>query len=140
MGAKGVIHYYTSRFGTIALFFIFLSCFLFLAWMKPHGTELWAIVTGLVLIGGLVVAGTRAPEIKAVAETDSHMDMVLFLARSPEHEIHLIFRRPREEAMEASKQDEAYVTFYNPRQALPQIYLESFPLCYGAIGLLLSKS
>ncbi len=120
MGAKGVIHYYTSRFGTIALFFIFLSCFLFLAWMKPHGTELWAIVTGLVLTGGLVVARTRAPEIKAVAETDSHMDMVLFLAESPEHEIHMIFRRPREEAMEAPKKNEVYVTFYNPRQGAPK--------------------
>lgn len=119
MGAKGVINYYTSRFGTIALFFIFLSCFFFLAWMKPHGTELWAIVTGLVLTGGLVVARTRAPEIKAVAQTDSHMDMVLFLSESPENEIHMIFRRPREEAMEAPKQNEAYVTFYSPRQGAP---------------------
>ncbi len=119
MGAKGVIHYYTNRFGTIALFFIFLSCFLFLAWMKPHGTELWAIVTGIVLTGGLVVARTRAPEIKAVAQTDSHMDMVLFLAESTENEIHIIFRRPREEAMEEPKSSEVYVTFYNPRQGAP---------------------
>ncbi|MDA8408091.1 MAG: APC family permease [Deltaproteobacteria bacterium] len=119
MGAKGVIHYYTNRLGTIALFFIFLSCFLFLAWMKPHGTELWAIVTGIVLTGGLVVARTRAPEIKAVAQTDSHMDMVLFLAESTENEIHIIFRRPREEAMEEPKSSEVYVTFYNPRQGAP---------------------
>ncbi|MGC8658045.1 MAG: APC family permease [Desulfomonilaceae bacterium] len=119
MGAKGVIHYYTNRLGTIALFFIFLSCFLFLAWMKPHGTELWAVVTGLVLIGGLVVARTRAPEIKAVAETDSHMDMVLYLAESSDPEVHLIFRRPREESMEAPKTNEAYITFYSPRQGAP---------------------
>lgn len=119
MGAKGVINYYTNRLGTIALFFIFLSCFFFLAWMKPHGTELWAIVTGVVLTGGLVVARTRAPEIKAVAQTDSHMDMVLFLAESTENEIHMIFRRPREEAMEAPKNSEVYVTFYNPRQGAP---------------------
>ncbi|MGO8878955.1 MAG: APC family permease [Desulfomonilaceae bacterium] len=119
MGAKGVINYYTNRLGTIALFFIFLSCFIFLAWMKPHGTELWAIVTGVVLTGGLVVARTRAPEIKAVAQTDSHMDMVLFLAESTENEIHMIFRRPREEAMEAPKNSEVYVTFYNPRQGAP---------------------
>ncbi|MGA8830933.1 MAG: APC family permease [Desulfomonilaceae bacterium] len=119
MGAKGVIHYYTNRLGTIALFFIFLSCFLFLAWMKPHGTELWAIVTGIVLTGGLVIARTRAPEIKAVAQTDSHMDMVLFLAESTENEIHIIFRRPREEAMEEPKNSEVYVTFYNPRQGAP---------------------
>lgn len=119
MGAKAVIHYFTSRLGTIALFFIFLSCFLFLAWMKPHGTELWAIVTGLVLTGGLLIARTRAPEIKAVAETDSHMDMIIFLAESPKNDVHIIFRRPREESVEAVKQNEAYVTFYNPRQGAP---------------------
>ncbi len=120
MGAKEVIQYYTSRIGTIALFFIFLSCFLFLAWMKPHGTGLWAIVTGIVLTGGLVVARTRAPEIKALEQADSYMDMVLFLSESPENKLHVIFRRPQEEAMEASKQNEAYVTFYNPRQGAPK--------------------
>ncbi len=52
MGTKEVIHYFTSRIGTVVLFVIFLSCFIFLAWMKPHGTELWAIVTGAVLFGG----------------------------------------------------------------------------------------
>ena len=81
MGTKEVIHYFTNRFGTVVLFLIFLSCFIFLAWMKPHGTELWAIVTGVVLFGGLMVARTRAPEIKAVAETDTHMDLDSFSRR-----------------------------------------------------------
>jgi len=119
MGTKEVIHYYTNRFGTLVLFFIFLSCFFFLAWHKPHGTELWAIVTGLVLFGGLVVARTRAPEIKAVAATDAHMDMILYLAESPENDLHIIFRRPREETLRDSKHNEAYVSFYNPRQGAP---------------------
>ncbi len=119
MGTKEVIHYFTNRFGTAVLFLIFLSCFVFLAWMKPHGTELWATVTGVVLFGGLVVARTRAPEIKAVAETDSHMDMILFLSESSEKELHIIFRRPREESLDRSKENEAYVTFYNPRQGFP---------------------
>ena len=119
MGTKEVIHYFTNRFGTVLLFLIFLSCFIFLAWMKPHGTELWAIVTGVVLFGGLVVARTRAPEIKAVAETDAHMDMILFLAESSEKDLHIIFRRPREESLDQSKENEAYVTFYNPRQGVP---------------------
>ena len=120
MGTKEVIHYFTNRFGTVVLFLIFLSCFVFLAWMKPHGTEMWAIVTGVVLCGGLVVARKRAPEIKAVAETDSHMDMILFLAESSEKDLHIIFRRPREESLEHSKENEAYVTFYNPRQGAPK--------------------
>jgi Amino acid permease len=118
MGTKEVIHYFTNRFGTVVLFLIFLSCFIFLAWMKPHGTQLWAIVTGVVLFGGLVVARTRAPEIKAVAETDSHMDMILFLAESSEKDLHIIFRRPREETLDQSKENEVYVTFYNPRQGV----------------------
>jgi hypothetical protein len=119
MGTREVIDYVTNRFGTVVLFLIFLSCFLFLAWMKPHGTELWAIVTGVVLFGGLVVARKRAPEIQAVAETDSHMDMILFLAESPEKDVHIIFRRPREEAL-AHSMHEAWVTFYNPRQGAPR--------------------
>lgn len=118
-GTKEVIHYFTNRVGTVFLFLIFLSCFFFLAWMKPHGTELWAIVTSVVLFGGLMVARKRAPEIKAIAETDSHMDMILFLSESSEKYLHIIFRRPREESLEHSKENEAYVTFYNPRQGVP---------------------
>lgn len=117
-GTKEVIHYFTNRVGTVLLFLIFLSCFVFLAWMKPHGTELWAIVTGVVLFGGLMVARKRAPEIKAIAETDSHMDMILALSESSEKNLHIIFRRPREESLEQSKENEAYVTFYNPRQGI----------------------
>ncbi|MBI4961969.1 MAG: amino acid permease [Desulfomonile tiedjei] len=119
MGTKEVIHYLGGRTGTVILFVIFLSCFGFLAWHKPHGTELWAIVTGIVLVSGLIVARTRAPEIRAVQATDTHMDLVLFLAESPEKEIQLIFRRPREEALTSMKHNEAYISFYNPRQGAP---------------------
>ncbi|MGO9116869.1 MAG: APC family permease [Desulfomonilaceae bacterium] len=120
MGTKEVIPYFTSRTGTVVLFLIFLSCFLFLAWMKPHGTELWASVTGIVLVGGLLVARKRAPEIQAMAETDAHMEMVLALAEAHTEDIHIIFRRPREEGLDQIKQNEAYVTFYNPRQGVPK--------------------
>ncbi len=119
MGTKEVIHYYTNRFGTLVLFLIFLSCFFFLAWHKPHGTELWGIVTSLVLIGGLIMARTRGPEIKAVGETDSHMDIILYLAESTENDVHIIFRRPREEGLRIARQNEVYVSFYNPRQGAP---------------------
>ena len=119
MGTKEVIPYFTSRIGTVVLFLIFLSCFFFLAWMKPHGTELWASVTGIVLIGGLALARKRAPEIRAVAETDTHMDMILFLAESRTKDVHIIFRRPREEGLAHIKHNEAYVTFYSPRQGVP---------------------
>lgn len=130
-GTKEVIQYYTNRFGTVVLFFIFLSCFCFLSWHKPHGTALWAGVTGLVLIGGLIMARTRAPELKAVAATDTHMDMILYLAESKEKDIHVIFRRPREEGLAGVKQNEVYISFYHPREgAAPRLAPNHFRFAY----------
>jgi amino acid transporter len=116
MGTKEVIHYIGGRTGTVILFFIFLGCFGFLAWHKPHGTQLWAVVSAIVLVGGLVAARTRAPEIKAVEASDSHLDMILFLAESSQKVVHLHFRRPREETLAPVKHNDAYISFYNPRQ------------------------
>ena len=119
MGTKEVIQFSTSRLITLVIFFIFVSCFIFLAWMKPHGTELWAAVTGVVLISGLLVARKRGPEIKEIAQADSQMDLILHLAESSDTELHIFFRRPREEALSETKQNEAYVTFFNPRRGAP---------------------
>jgi hypothetical protein len=119
MGTKEVIHFNTSRLITLIMFLIFVSCFLFLAWMKPHGTHLWAAVTGIVLASGLLVARKRAPEIKEIAQTDSQMEKILHLAESAEDDVHIFFRRPREKALRDQKQNEVYVTFYNPRQVAP---------------------
>jgi hypothetical protein len=119
MGTKEIIHFSTSRSITLMMFLIFVSCFFFLAWMKPHGTQLWAAITGLVLAAGLLVAQKRAPEIAEIAQSDSHMDLILHLAESREHDVHIFFRRPREEALSHVKQNEAYVTFYNPRRGAP---------------------
>lgn len=119
MGTKEVIHFNTSRLVTLLMFLVFVSCFTFLAWMKPHGTQLWAVVTGVVLAAGLLVAQKRAPEIKEIAKSDSHMDLILFLAESSHDDVHILFHRPREEALRAVKQNEAYVTFYSPRQGAP---------------------
>ena len=119
MGTKEVIHFYTSRVITLVIFLIFVSCFIFLAWMKPHGTELWAIITFIVLAAGLLVAKKRAPEIKHAALTDTQMDLVLYLAESDEPDVHIHFRRPRDEALHVMRHNEAYVTFYNPRRGAP---------------------
>ena len=119
MGTKEVIHFNTSRAITLVIFLIFVSCFAFLAWMKPHGTELWAAITGIVLAAGLLVAQKRAPEIKAIAQTDSQMEMILYLAESAEPDVHIFFRRPREEALAQAKNNEVYVTFYSPREGAP---------------------
>jgi amino acid transporter len=119
MGTKEVIHFNTSRAITLVMFLIFVSCFAFLAWMKPHGTELWATITGIVLVAGLLVAQKRAPEIKEIAQTDSQMDMILHLAESTKPDVHIFFRRPREKALADVKSNEVYVTFYSPRQGAP---------------------
>jgi hypothetical protein len=119
MGTKEIIDFYTSRLVTLMIWLILVSCFVFLAWMKPHGTELWAIITALVLTAGFLVAKKKAPEIKVIAETDSQMDVVASLAESSEHDIHVFFRRPREEALSAPKANEVFVTFYSPRHGTP---------------------
>lgn len=119
MGTTEIIHFSTSRSITLIMFLIFTSCFFFLAWMKPHGTQLWAAVTGVVLAAGLLVAQKRAPEIAEIAQSDSHMDLIVHLAESREPGVHIFFRRPREETLADVKQNEAYVTLYNPRRGAP---------------------
>jgi len=121
MGTKEVAQFHTSRSITLLIWIIFMSCFIFLASMKPHGLMMWAIVTGLVLLGGLLVAKKRGPEIKEIEKTDSEMSMILYLARSSSSEIHIFFRRPREETLNIGgpKENEVYVTFFSPRKGIP---------------------
>jgi hypothetical protein len=47
------------------------------------------------------------------------MEMVLQLAQSSSPNLHIYFRRPWEEALNNPKDNEAYVTFYSPRQGIP---------------------
>ena len=121
MGTKEVIHFNTNRFITLGIWIIFMSCFFFLAAMKPHGTMMWATVTGFVLLAGFLVARKRGPEITEIEKTDSEMALILHLSQSPSSHVHILFRRPREEILcvEGIKDNEAYVTFYSPRKGIP---------------------
>jgi amino acid transporter len=121
MGTKEVIHFHTSRFITLMMWVIFISCFFFLASMKPHGTMMWATVTCFVLGAGFWVAKKRGPEVKELAQADSEMSMILYLAQSLGSEINVYFRRPREEmACESGVPgNEVYVTFFSPRRGIP---------------------
>lgn len=118
-GTKEVIPYYTSRLGTLILWIILVSCFIFLAIDKPHGTALWAGITAFVLISGGLLAKKRAPEIVQIGKGDSEMEMVLYLAESQSQDLNVIFRRPREESLGKPRDDEVYITFYTPRQGIP---------------------
>jgi amino acid transporter len=121
MGTKEVRQFNTSRFITLLIWIIFMSCFIFLASMKPHGTMMWAIVTGFVLVAGILVAQKRGPEVKAIEKTDNEMAMILYLAQSSSSEMHIFFRRPRDEVLcvEGFKDNEVYITLFSPRKGIP---------------------
>jgi amino acid transporter len=121
MGTKEVIHFNTSRFITLMIWVIFISCFFFLASMKPHGTVMWATVSCFVLAAGFWVAKKRGPEVKEIVQADSEMSMILYLAQSPGSELNIYFRRPREEMVceDGVPGNEVYVTFFSPRRGIP---------------------
>src|SRR4030043_1729423 len=61
MGTKEVVQFNTSRTITLVMWIIFMSCFIFLASMKPHGTMMWETVMGFVLLAGLLGGKKRSP-------------------------------------------------------------------------------
>ncbi len=144
MGTKEVIHFYTSRLMTLVMWVIFVSCFIFLAYHKTHGTLLWAMVTGVVLVAGLLVAQKRAPEKKEIGKGDHEMQLILYLAQSAAPEVFLVFRRSYEAAMEPPQDNVAYITFYSPRAGIPpklaanhfRLPLLRFSLYHRLVGLL----
>ena len=107
--------YYTSRLGTLILWIILVSCFIFLAIDKTHATMLWAGVTSVMLVLGFLVARKRAPELKQIEKADTEMELILYLAESDSPEVHLFFRRSEEKEDQTPKANEAYITFYSPR-------------------------
>ncbi|MBM4276002.1 MAG: amino acid permease, partial [Deltaproteobacteria bacterium] len=118
MGTKEVIHFYTSRLMTLIMWVVFVSCFIFLALKKPHGTLMWAVVSGVVLVGGLLIAQKRAPERREKAKGDNEMELILFLAQSSEPDVHLYFKRSGEPGHEI-KDNTVFITFYSPRAGIP---------------------
>ena len=138
MGTKEVRQFNTNRFITLVMWIIFMSCFFFLASMKPHGTFMWAAVTLCVLVAGLWVAKKRAPEIKEIEKTDNHLDLVIYVAEAPQEEIHIFFRRPREEVLWVPRENEVFITFYSPRKGAPPKLADNdfrFPLTkHGLYG------
>jgi amino acid transporter len=119
MGTKEVIQFNTSRLVTLIMWVVFLSCFIFLASKKIHGTILWAIVTGVVLLGGFLMAQRRAPELKEIEKGDPEMQIILYLAESSAHDLHIVLRRSQEAAQEPPEPNVAYITFYSPRAGIP---------------------
>jgi hypothetical protein len=128
------IEYSTSRLGTLILWIILASCFVFLAGVKLRGTALWASVTLVVLTAGVLVARRRGPEIKAIARGDILDDLVAYLEGFRTEAVHLFFRRAHEpkHGMEerapgrervqrgVTEKNSVYITFYSPRTGAPR--------------------
>jgi hypothetical protein len=136
MGTKEVIPYSTSRLGTLALFVVLTSCFVFLAWDKPHGTTLWGILTCVVLTAGIIVAKKRRPEKAEVEQAESEMDVILYLAEAAGRDLNIFFSRPREDSVVPDRRNEVYVSFFSPRQGIPaRAGVNHFRLPFGKAGI-----
>jgi len=118
-GTKESLEYNTSRLGTLVIFIIMLSCFLYLGYHKPYGTVMWSAVTALFLFVGLRYAERRSPERREVQQTDSPMQMILRLGESETEHVHLFFRRPKEEVSLTPSGTAVFISLYHPRQGIP---------------------
>jgi hypothetical protein len=144
------IQYYTGRLGTLILWIILVSCFVFLAAVKVHGTVLWASVTTVVLSAGILVARWRGPEIKAMAKADAVEDMITYLKGFRTEAVHIFFRRaeepkygmeemaPGRERMQrgVTEKNSVYITIFSPRSGVPRkIAPNHFRFPLGHMGL-----
>ena len=118
-GTKDVRAYNTSRVGTLILFVVFLSCFLYLAYHKPYGTAMWGTVTITFLAIGLKVAQKRAPEIKQIQQTDAPLNMIFYIAERDSEKVDVFFRRPKETNIDPDGSS-VFVSIYSPRQGIPE--------------------
>jgi hypothetical protein len=118
-GTKEIRAYNTSRVGTLVLFIILLSAFVYLAVTKPYGLALWVVATTFFLVVGFRVAKHRAPENVQTAMTDNPLQMILALADAPGDVIDISFKRPKEGGGEPLP-NAAFVSFYSPRAGIPQ--------------------
>jgi hypothetical protein len=117
-GTKDIRAYYTSRAATLALEFILVACFIYLAIHKPYGTMLWAGVVAVLLAAGIPFSRRYGPEVQQKRRSDFPMDMILALA---EHDgpLHVFFRRPGELEASQNGQGSVFITFFSPRQPIP---------------------
>ncbi len=120
MGTKDSREFNTSRTGTLILFMILASCFIYLGYNKPFGTLMWSSVTAVFLLIGLRVARKRAPEIKEIAQTDQPLNMIFYLVESEAENINIYFRRPNEHAPQVDDTSSAFISLYHPRQGIPE--------------------
>jgi len=134
-GTKDIRAYYTSRAATLALEFILVACFIYLALHKPYGTMLWAGVVAVLLAAGIPFSRRYGPEVQEKRRSDFPMDMILALA---EHDgpLHVYFRRPGELEASQDGQGLVFITFFSPRQPIPpKVAANHFRFPLGGTGV-----
>ncbi len=118
MGTKEIRAYYTSRAGTLALEAILLACFVYLAVHKPYGLALWSGVVTVLLAFGIPLSRRYGPEMKQKRRSDLPLEMLLALGEC-DGPLDVYFRRPGELDTVNPSPSAAFVTFFSPRQPMP---------------------
>ena len=136
MGTKEIRGgYVTSRLGTLALEAILIACFVYLALHKPYGTGLWLGVVGTLLVVGIPLSRRFGPEAREKRRSDYPMELVLALGDA-DGPLHVHFRRPGEAHRTPIGTATAYVTFFSPRQPIPERLADNhyrFPIQPGGV-------
>ncbi len=114
------ITYHTSRLGTLLLFIVLVSTFIYIVIHRPNGTVLWLIITSIVLFAGLRISKYKSPEIPVRRITKTPMDVIFALAEIETTDVHLYFRRPTELESTDELKNSLYVSFYSPRTETPE--------------------
>jgi amino acid transporter len=117
-GTKEIRDYHTSRAGTLVLELILVACFVYLAAHRPYGTGLWAGVVGVLLITAIPFSRRYGPEAREVRRSDYPLEMLLALGET-DGPIDVYFRRPGELDIVEPAPTRAFVTFFSPRQSIP---------------------
>jgi hypothetical protein len=117
-GTAEIREYYTSRTATFLLELLLVACFIYLAIHKPYGTALWVGVVVTLLAAGIPFSQRYGPEVTQRRRSDFPMDLVLTLAEG-DGPIHVYFRRPGELSDSDKAGRAVFITFFSPRQPLP---------------------
>ncbi len=117
-GTKEIVHYYTSRAGTLIIWLLIVGCFGYLAAHRPYGTALWAGVVCVILAAGVPLSRRYGPEVKEKRRSDLPMEMLLALGEL-DGPLHVWFKRPGEADLHGQP-GTVFITFFSPRQACPE--------------------
>src|SRR5438874_9518660 len=117
-GTKEIRAYHTSRAGTLALEFVLVACFIYLAAHRPYGTGLWAGVVTVLLVTAVPLSRRYGPELQQVRRSDYPLEMLLAIGET-DGPVDVYFRRPGELDIVHFAPSTAFVTFFSPRQAIP---------------------